>query len=652
MQQRPDILMDDDQFTKSAVPNGQCIGIDVVHLLRKLEYWPIVEVLPQDYLNAVINAIDMLTEMGKRVIAVFDGLLDYSRFQRPVFDERPASDEITPRKLKNQFPRASMTGASEETLNALFMALVEHYRGSQQVMVMRAPYFAWAQLATFLHEGQIGDIIGPLEMFIFPNVRRVLLSFLDHTSLSLAEEKDIQQIFSSDARAGVLIRRYSSHDYVRNSFALFSPVYSMASGQINLTRVDTLIPDLRTEPLPNLSDLNTFYGKDIWRANPELIVHMSSGMLPVPVVRAIVYGERSADPNSGPTLHLPIVPNFPAEPQPNGSGVVFERFRMSINFMHPLLVQIVYQVIDCFRSERNVPSTDSRPPKIELDEWDLVGWESHHLPFWLTYLELTGVRARSTATYESSVAAHFAIRMKVLDLMGYFTHAMSSDVPDDSGLSSFAWALKKCDYKNACAGVLFIESCRTCMLNGEDFLHREGDVVNSHAMLGARIMSLMRLRRQKKDQQLQPWCMNIIAFNNIVRISFNVLQQLNLVMAFNTLNAPSFQYNNDDLTAAEVYQQLIFKEAPTPHMGFVAYAIFSSDEPTSIDKLRRNFSDASHLVEDLTAAVEFFKSAVDMAEAMRGEDSGISSKCLDDIRDAYDYCSQKLSHIPELKDLV
>lgn len=380
---------------------------------------------------------------------------------------------------------------------------------------------------------------------------------------------------------------------------------------------------------------------------------MSSGILPVSIVRSIVLGERSIDPMSLPSLYLPLSPTFIADsPGPQRAG--YERFKNALNFLHPLLVQIAYQVIDKFRLHSHQGS--NRPPEIKLDEWDLLGWTPEHLPFWLTYLHLTGVRARANAEYVDSVAANFAIRLKVLDLMGYFTHAMNSDVPDDSGLSSFAWALKRCSYTNACPGVLFIEACRTGMLVGDSFLvKQDGSPLNlnpdpacAHALLGARIMSLMRLRRGNgKQTETQPWNMNVIAFSNVARLSFNVLQQLNLVMSFNTLTGLDFASKT---TPADVFENLIFKEAPTPHMGLVAYKLFAPEETWTLDRLQKSFPEATHLIEDLKDAAEFFRSAYEMAVEMMNEDSGIEHQRLEAIKEAYHYCSMRLRAFPELAE--
>lgn len=640
------------EFKESALlqefgsPSGSCVGIDVAHLLSELEYLPIVDVLPAEHLQRVTSVVDWLLESNKSVRIVFDGLVDNSRFRRPVIDNGLDSDETTPAKLDRLFPNSRKGWPTDDTLNALFIALVDRYRDRNEVLVMRAPYFAWAQLAALLHENQITDIIGPLEMFVFPNVKRILLTFVGD-EFTVATLESVRTLLMGKTQSQ-MVRQLSQHPYIANQpfpFVLYSPVFSSKNGSISLVRIDEFLP--AGEPLPASAApyFGDFFGRNIWSSNRNLIVQMSTGLLPVAVVRAIIYGERlieGTDPNPGHTLYLPLYPTFIADQQ---GKVCFERFKMALNFMHPLLVQIAYQVIDKFRPTQH--QGGSRPPEIKLDEWDLQGWQPDHLPYWLTYLELTGVRARPNATYSDSVAANFAIRLKVLDLMGYFTHAMNSDAFDDSGLSSFAWALKQCHHTNACPGVLFIEACRTGMMVGDSFLvKRDGsqhDVPPTHtpALLGARIMSLMPLRRTKVDQPGQPWNMNVVAFSNVARLSFNVLQQLNLVMTVNTLTGLNGLHPSE-ITPAQIFDNLIFKEPPTPHMGLVAYRIFALDESWTIEKLQRTFPEATNLIEDLEEAAKFFCTAYKMAVEMMNDDSGIESARLEEIKNAYHYCSERL----------
>eukprot|EP00743_Colponemidia_sp_Colp-15_P015350 GILK01018437.1.p1 GENE.GILK01018437.1~~GILK01018437.1.p1 ORF type:complete len:366 (-),score=34.38 GILK01018437.1:121-1218(-) len=333
-------------------------------------------------------------------------------------------------------------------------------------------------------------------------------------------------------------------------------------------------------------------------------------------------------------------------------GPTYPSFCQSLSFMYTLLTQIEYQILD----KLNIRTNQSHPPEIKLDEWQLDGWQAQHLPHWLSYLDIFGSKAAQDFHYKDSVAVHLSVKLKVLDLMGYFTHPMSSDNPEDSlsGLSSFAHALQKCKTSNACAGILFIEACRTRLLNDQSLLVQPTpkdkevlmDILPTEelklAILGARIMSLIKLDRTGSNgAQQSPWNMNIIAFSNLARLSFNVLQQLNLVMAFVTFRGRQF----NDVSNSRIFENLVLNEVPTPHMGFVALSVFVSPVPMSIQKLQQLFPDATNLEEDLKEAATFFHTAFEMVGVINEDDSNIPNDQTERIKSAYHFCSAKLRAI-------
>lgn len=624
---------------------GHTIGIDVAHVISTFkEYQPLVEVLPREFLDNVIQLTDFILGRKKKVILMFDGLLPDDQ-QRAIITTglNRLDDNTTPAKLKIRTAKSLQNiTPMADTMSALFMALVRQYRGNNSVTVMKAPYYAWSQLAILLHENQIGDVFGPLEMFAFANVQRVLLSFLgaEVGEMGVVTQQEVRQAYNNSRSPTDIVLNYSPHRYIAQQppFILFSPVYSYASGEINCQRLDAILPP-QSPPLDTRS-LAQHFGVNIWSTHKELMVQMSTGVLPIPLVRAIVMEKVHQ------TFHFALSSPFNTD---EALGPIYPAFCQSLSFMYTLLTQIEYQILDKLQIRTN----QNHPPEIKLDEWMLEHWQPNHLPHWLTYLDIFGTKATQDFIYKDSVAVHLSVKLKVLDLMGYFTHPMNSDNPDDSlsGLSSFATALHKCKTVNACAGILFIEACRTRLLNDQSLLvtpTRELDVLPTEemrlAILGARIMSLINLNRSVSTPAPQsPWNLNIIAFSNLARLSFNVLQQLNLVMAFVTFRGRKFA----DVNNEKIFENLVLNHAPTPHMGFVAYTVFSAppEQPMSMARLSQLYPDASNLEEDLKDAAAFFYTAYEMVQVINEDDSNIPGDQTERIKLAYHFCSERLRAI-------
>ena len=438
---------------------------------------------------------------------------------------------------------------------------VIRYLIEKKVDVFRAPYWAWPQLAAFLHKSNryVGEVFGPPEMLAFSNVDRLIIEidFSHPAQYKYISKKDCQDVLhkmmphldlglcimfdsihrhfstfvfpqnrqvESFGHLAKMISTYAMEDYIAQS-----PRYRMVQSAVKHPLVLTVqgevtpLSKIGLPPTQQLADEPRYREIFGTRLPPCFYFFLFTNVISPQTLIAVVNG-RISDP--------PML-------------VETKEGKIAVERVLPLRTQIVFQIVqqlaqtdqfnNYFQQEfaltwmrNNMPVPILRPPQIKLDEWSSI--RSDEVPTFGTVLEYA-VNATRDASYRNVKQALAAVHLKSLDLLGYFTHATHSNSSEVSGKSVYSDALAYAAGDGADQAVLLIELLRTRSLTDSAF----STVADSRAPLPdgyrffIRLVSLVPV--ELKRPFTGPTHVGLLAFNATVRHLHRTLRGLTEVVS-------------------------------------------------------------------------------------------------------------------------
>lgn len=521
-----------------------------------------------------------------------------------------------------------------------------HTEGNQtgSMMTTRAPYWAWAQLASYLSPKQkyLDEVYGCIELLAFEGVESVitdfnfttgkysyykkdqLLDFVQKRAPSLRFTKqDLPALFAMTSNHKLFNEKLSS-DFGRVDF--FSRckeggklMDSGAKSSRFLARVVEYCPvlTLKGECVP----LSTLFGVEAPPCN-----ELFGERLPSIFYFAVYSG--LLNPNVlGPIVTGQVVDNT--------ATVDSQEYREVSEMIIPLRAQILHQLVlkldEISGQKRERPITWIRrynsatgrqiplnqPPPITLDEWRTDDANGGGNPLYFQNVAQYAERACPQAHYKTADSAIAAFLLKSLDLLGYFTHSTSQpDQQDVSGASIYSLAMEKCSTPSLSEyAVLLIELIRTKSLTEAPMRTVPGNKSAYSQMYKQEIVFASRLLSIIPFRPNGPWTgpvsTDLAAFNAIARMLQRSLRALTEVIATSMLvstRGPNCAISATDFVE-RVHGSLPFSTPLMCGTGMIVLHIMNEycrGKPLSMAMLRNNFPDCISIEEDISTIFGFW----------------------------------------------
>lgn len=527
----------------------------------------------------------------------------------------------------------------------LYMKLFPH------VTVTRAPYWSWAQLASYFNgrTTYVDCVYGCYELLAFRGIEKLITRIdpVDGSYRYVLKQELLGKLIAAnrgvpiaEADLPFIVGATSSHKLLNDPYVttmsvqdvlgravrdpqtnqlLFPPAPNALSQQqeraarcvdaIQLCPV--LLPDGRCVPLCMAFDKVRFskrrllelFGEPL----PPMYYFMQMSGLLSPSVLSTVATKKIVDA-------IPVVDS--------------PEYRTVAEFIIPLRTQIVYQLVQSLQHNqieitwvrRYNRETNSRelpilqPPQIRLDQWNTqsvigVQYFTDVLPF--------AQLAVNQCVYRSTSQAHAAVLLKILDLLGYFTHATQTNSTEVSGPSVYSTALEYCKIPSLSEyAVLLIELIRTKTLTERCLFYQPKSSsarppplagLDPSIIFASRLLSIVPLRLK------QPWtgpiCADLCGFSGMARSVQRTLRSLAEVITVIT-HCENTRQPSAPFTVAQ-YQLDVQAKLPfsTPLMcaaGVVVQYMMSNVANLNIDSLEKAFPDCLNLREDLSSLFYFW----------------------------------------------
>lgn len=511
--------------------------------------------------------------------------------------------------------------------------------------VSRAPYWSWAQLASYLPSRYIDDVYGCYEMLAFRGVDRVITK-IDEQAYYYVTKADLTQAISqyaaqcggiSSEELPLVVAATSSHKFLNDPFVLLSPSVAetlarlvrdrsgalqiggvqglslsrLARAVFGIEHCPVLLPTGECQPLSLLFDrkplkklMKLHFGSPL----PPLFYFLQMAGLLSPGVLSTVATKQIVD--------MPTV-------------VDSAEFRSVAEYIIPLRTQIVYQLVQSIQNQnqqmeitwvrRYNPITGSgrempilQPPQIKLDEWDTRNFSAPSgTPFFTDVLALSQL-AVPAAVYSNTDQACAAVLLKALDLLGYFTHATQTNSSEVSGPSVYSNALERCLTGSLSEyAVLLIEMLRTKTLHDKPLTvqapPRSVAALHNPSIFAARLLSIVPIRLH--SPWTGPMSAELCGFNGMARSLQRTLRSLTEVIATITLieshgNPRSF---NVDQFQREVQPKLPFSAPLMCTAGLIVQWLMENPTPQiTLDYLNKIFPECIDLAADLGSLFYFW----------------------------------------------
>jgi hypothetical protein len=577
----------------------------------------------------------------------------------------------------------------EDAENYIFLYM-KMFRGTPTAAatVTRAPYWSWAQLASYFNgrTQYISHVYGSHELLGFKGIDTVItrINGNEGTYHSVSKKELLQKLNSVDRRGNFteddlpfLIGATSNHRLLNDPFVQNMPVAEFLTGrsardgqnqlmfngqgttavqQERAQRVadsirlcPILLPDGRCIPLCMAHDVNRFskrrlvdlFGEPL----PAMYYYMQMSGLLSPSILSTVATKKIVD--AAPVVDSP-------------------EYRSVAEFIIPLRTQIVYQLVQSLHRPHNIEITwvrrynreaNSRelpilqPPQIRLDEWNTqpISKDAMYFTDVIPYAQ----SAVSQHIYRTTHQANSAVLLKILDLLGYFTHATQTNSTEVSGPSVYSAALEHCKIPSLSEyAVLLIELIRTKTLTEKHLFYAPKTTsaqalthVDPCIVFASRLLSIVPVRM--KTAWRGPICADLCGFTGMARSVQRTLRSLAEVIAVITYvdnsrgqpapfnvssyhadvqpNLPFFtplmsgsgvliQYIMENRVANMVHLETVFPDCLSLAQDlsslfyFWYYAgqmikVLYDDEPHSMDQTYRMFTNACHVLHGIPVAL-------------------------------------------------
>lgn len=520
--------------------------------------------------------------------------------------------------------------------------------------VNRAPYWSWAQLASYFAPGvrYLDEVYGCYEMIAFRGVDRLITKIEGDVYHYIRKEDVLAALRNysgqsfSDADLAFVVASLSGNKMLNDPH--FPPLESLQfltrlqrgpggqlqhpNGQAQL-RSQRMAAAIEYCPvlchdgscLPLCQLFNKKASKRVLRsifgsALPPMFYFMQMAGLLTPSVLSTVATKQIVDV-------APIVDSA--------------EFRQVAEFIIPLRTQIVYQLVQALpnglnnqvdimwvrrynhAAGREMPIL--QPPQIRLDEWSTE--QNSTFCFFSSVLALAQ-NATSTAVYSTTDSALTAVLLKALDLLGYFTHATQTNSTEVSGPSVYSQALEKCEIPSLSEyAVLLIELIRTKTLTDKPLTtaarqNGMAPTTNNPVLFASRLLSIVPIRLA--SIWTGPLSADLCGFIGMARSLHRTLRSLTEVIATITY-FDSAKHRN---FTADEFQKYIQPRLPFGQqlmsLGgvIIQYLLENSISTTTLDKLREVFPDCLNLEEDLSSLFYFWHYAGKIISILYEDDKG------------------------------
>lgn len=461
----------------------------------------------------------------------------------------------------------------EDAENYIFLYM-KMFRGSPQASatVTRAPYWSWAQLASYFNgrTQYINHVYGSHELLAFKGIDTVITRINgDGTYHSVSKKELLQKLTTVDRRGNFseddlpfLVGATSNHKLLNDPFVQnmsvseFLTAKSARDGQNQLIfnpqggvqqvqqeRAQRVADSIRLCPilLPDGRCIPLCVAFESFRFSKRRLVDLFGEPLPSMYYYMQMCGLLSPSILST-VATKKIVDAAPVVDSPE--------YRSVAEFIIPLRTQIVYQLVQSLHRPQNIEITwvrrynreaNSRelpilqPPQIRLDEWNTtqigkdVMFFTEVIPF--------SQAAVGQHTYRTTHQANAAVLLKILDLLGYFTHATQTNSTEVSGPSVYSAALENCKIPSLSEyAVLLIELIRTKTLTEKHLFFAPKTAtapplthVDPSIIFASRLLSIVPIRM--KSAWKGPICADLCGFTGMARSVQRTLRSLAEVIA-------------------------------------------------------------------------------------------------------------------------
>lgn len=544
--------------------------------------------------------------------------------------------------------------------------------GSEFQGIMRAPYYAWAQLSAFCHQDvrYVSEVYGCLELLAFPGIDRVITNintmkgtvdivrksrFLDILPIS---EEDLGCMILIDSRNRVMkhaAHRFSSFEEMRKKIVRRDNM-SLGSSYLMHLEEDYQVSNaarqrtssLKNAVMRNLSVLEvpvltlTFpfcvplsrlydprqqvpvYSSSLLglQLSPVMYYMLSAGLLSPTLFGAFSYGSLVDD--------WPLVDSI--------------KYRIVAETVLPLRVQTVYHLAESLHIKDygmtwfrryNIPSvrvSKIYPPNgTRLDSWDLSGINIPDKIFLVDVLGFSHMAVSSRPVVCQTVAeTTAAIFLHTLDLLGYLAHGKAKESEEMQTIepSSFGHALAFCGVRTLSEyAVLLIELTRTGSITTDEFRMTSEPVppqnIPKEIIFASRILSIIPLNVSG------PWTgpidTELAAFSMISRMVSRSIRHL-----IETMMVLMFQYRKTTVPIrmiTEIQASLPFS-TPVEFGGGVLIKYILMNEGCTLNDLAAVFPECAYLQHDLAALFYFWDLANIILPKISSQDVHIDLNCL------------------------
>lgn len=538
--------------------------------------------------------------------------------------------------------------------------------------IMRAPYYAWAQLSAFCHQDirYISEVYGCLELLAFPGIDRVItnINTMKGTvdivrksrllELMRVSEEDLACQILIDSRNRVMkhvAHRFSSFDDMRKkiirrdnlslgSSYLMQLEEEFQAQPANRQRISSVknavmrnlavleVPVLTLTfpfciPLSRLYDprqrVPTYSSSLLgWQLSPVMYYMLSAGLLSPTLFGAFSHGSLVDD--------WPLVDSI--------------KYRSVAETVLPLRVQTVHHLAESLHLQGyemtwfrryNIPTSRVNkiypPSGTRLDSWDMTGINIPEKLFLVDVLEFSQTAVSSRPVVCQTVAeTTAAIFLHTLDLLGYLAHGKAKESEEIQTIepSSFGHALTFCSVRTLSEyAVLLIELTRTGSITTDEFRMTSEPIpsrdVPPEIILASRILSIIPLNVSG------PWTgpidTELAAFSMISRMISRSIRHL-----IETMMALMFQHRKTTVPLrmiSEIQASLPFS-TPVEFGGGVLIKYILMNEGCTLSDLATVFPECAYLQHDLAALFYFWDLANIILPKILSVDVQIDLNCL------------------------
>lgn len=632
-----------DQPAKIGIDGGHFIALARNRIYSEDPKWALTAGVPPILHQIINDFLGTVKSLDLAPVFVFDGMATSK--QVPESDRVPTA--ITKLAL-DELDEFSYNHFDDDLVRWIVRKLI-----SLKVEVFTAPYWAWAQLASFLSEENkyVSEVFGAPELLMFEFVERVLVE-LNNSSAKFLTKKKVEEKIPPHPHGDTTLRHVLNHskhpffpqqqpnqtleEHREMLFQTFNPIIAncpvfTAQGECKalrkLGRSGGNVP----------SNLREFFFCNLHSEKPLVYFLLFINVLS-PTTMSILATTKIVD-------HPCLIDTM--------------QFRQTLETIIPLRAQIVYQLVQDldFMSKRDfgllwmrsfLPQRVTpilKPPDIKLDDWNTRRQRRAAVdqkPTLVNVLQYDSEATQELQVYPTFEQALVAIYLKSLDLLGYFTHAAhSTNTNEVSSVSIYGMALKKAEAFPE-QGVLLIELLRTRALHVDPFHLADGSTTlpstsnNTAVTVAARVMSLFPLNVDNLWDQKED--VSLLAFNSVARTFQRSLRSLTEVIA-----AKLFMKGCVKFSLAEYNNMAVRLPFHTPlntYAGLVLLFLLNNNEfhaapdgPKKIEMLKVTFTQIPEMERQLIEMKKFWDCAIQVVRELV-EDSSLDRSVSEALRAA------------------